>query len=82
MEESRKIPARSVPMISPRDYRLSSLTGFCVTFKANVPINVPPHVYLEALAIGASVAEGTPEQIATKKKSHTGQFLSRVLAHS
>lgn len=31
---------------------------------------------------GRIIAEGTPEQIATKKKSHTGQFLSRVLAHS
>jgi hypothetical protein len=69
MEQSRKIPARAVPMTSPRDYRLSSLTGYCVTFKANVPINVPPHVYLEALAIGASVVEGTPEPQAAEEKT-------------
>ena len=30
---------------------------------------------------GSIVAEGTPEQIAKVKASHTGQFLRRVLAH-
>lgn len=52
------LPKRAVPMVSFRDYRLSSLTGYCVTFKKGVPVNVPPHVYEEALAIGAEVVEG------------------------
>lgn len=58
MEKSQfEIPKSTVQMVSPRDFRLSSLTGFCVNFVANEPINVPPHVYLEALEIGARVAE-------------------------
>jgi hypothetical protein len=44
-------------MVSPRDYRLSSLTGFCVSFRANVPVFVPPHVYIEALEMGANVVD-------------------------
>ena len=31
---------------------------------------------------GRIVAEGTPEQIARNKRSHTGRFLRRVLAHA
>ena len=62
MGNSRQIPKSSVKMVSPRDYRLSSLTGFCVNFHANAPVYVPPHVYLEALEIGATVvdAQATP----------------------
>lgn len=50
-------PDRAVLMVSPRDYRLSSLCGYCVPFKENVPIMVPPMVYLEALEIGARPVE-------------------------
>lgn len=57
MGNSRQIPKTSVKMVSPRDYRLSSLTGFCVNFVANEPIPVPPHVYLEALECGATVVD-------------------------
>lgn len=63
-----EVPLASVSMVSSRDYRLSSLCGFCVTFKADVPINVPPMVYLEALAMGARMVEGEemPEAPAPK----------------
>lgn len=57
MDKSRAIPKTSVKMVSPRDYRLSSLTGFCVNFVANKPVPVPPHVYLEALEMGATVVD-------------------------
>lgn len=69
MSQEREVPKRAVPMVSPRDYRLSSLCGYCVTFVANEPIKVPPMVYLEALAIGATVVEGTPEPEAPVEKS-------------
>ncbi len=55
-----KVPKTSVLMVSPRDYRLSSLTGFCVNFKRGVPILVPPHVFVEAIECGAEVFE--PDQ--------------------
>ena len=62
-----EIPKTSVSMVSPRDYRLSSLCGYCVTFKADVAINVPPMVYKEALAIGARlVDEELPKAPVTK----------------
>lgn len=57
MGDPREIPKTSVKMVSPRDYRLSSLTGFCVNFVANKPSLVPPHVYLEALEMGATVVD-------------------------
>lgn len=55
MDNSRAIPKSAVKMVSFRDYRLSSLKGYVVNFIANEPINVPPHIYLEALEIGAAV---------------------------
>ena len=66
MGNSREIPKSAVKMVSPRDYRLSSLTGYCVNFIANVPISVPPHVYIEALEMGATVVDvaETPVDVA------------------
>lgn len=52
-----KIPSAKVFMVSPRDYRLSSLQGTVVNFKQDIPIKVNPNAYLEALACGASMAE-------------------------
>jgi hypothetical protein len=60
------IPDRAVFMVSPRDYRLSSLSGYCVNFKEGVPAQVPPHVYKEALALGARVVEGETVTPATE----------------
>ncbi len=64
-----EIPKSAVLMVCPRDYRLSSLNGYVVTFKSDVPIKVPPHVYLEAYAIGARMIEGEemPEAPPEKK---------------
>ena len=55
-------------MICNRDYRLSSLNGYVVNFKANEPAQVPPHVYAEAVGIGAVPME-EPELDAPRERS-------------
>ena len=52
-----EVPKTAVSMVSPRDYRLSSLCGYVVNFQADVPINVIPPVYLEALKMGARLVD-------------------------
>ena len=54
-------PATRVLMVSPRDFRLSSLKGYVINFVRDEPAWVPPHVYKEALAIGAVPCEEQPE---------------------
>lgn len=59
MEKSQfEIPKSAVLMVSPRDYRLSSLNGYCMLFKAGVPVKVPPVIYAEAVRAGISMVEG------------------------
>lgn len=66
-----EIPKAAVLMVSPRDYRLSSLKGVVVNFKADLPVMVVPHVYEECLAIGAQLAEGeTMPDAPPEKKPH------------
>lgn len=55
MSTKLEIPAQPVMMQTNRDYRLSSLNGFVINFKADEPARVPPHVYEEAFRIGAVV---------------------------
>lgn len=40
-------------MYMPRDYKLLSLTGYSIQFRANVPTIVPSRAIDEAIAIGA-----------------------------
>ena len=51
------IPEKSVLMKTNRDYRLSSLSGRVINFKADVPVKVHPFAYLEAISIGAVVTD-------------------------
>jgi hypothetical protein len=57
MSNPLEVPSRPVMMQTNRDYRLSSLNGYVVNFKANEPARVPPHVYTEAIRAGAIVVE-------------------------
>ena len=50
-------------MILNRDYTLSSLFGHSIAFKKDAVTSVPPAVYAEALAIGATLADGGPANI-------------------
>jgi hypothetical protein len=61
-----KLPATSVLMVSPRDYRLATLSGWCQLFTANVPTKVPPHAYKDALRAGITAA--TEAQVAEASK--------------
>lgn len=47
------VPDHPVMMVTIRDFRLSSMSGYVVNFKANEPTRVPPMCYAEAVAIGA-----------------------------
>ncbi len=63
MEQSYiETPKTAVLMVSPRDYRLSSLNGYVVTFRKNVPISVPPLVFQEAVLVGAQIVEGEEDK--------------------
>lgn len=66
MNQELQIPETSVYMQTNRDFRLSSLNGCVINFKANEPALVPPHVYREAIGIGAVLAE--VEQPAAKEE--------------
>ena len=56
-----EIPSDYVYMVCNRDFRLSSLSGMVVNFKANEPVKVHPFAYAEAIGIGAVVAEEEPK---------------------
>jgi hypothetical protein len=56
-----EIPSGYTKMVCNRDYRLSSLSGNVVNFKANVPTLVHPFAYKEAIGIGAVPAPDEPE---------------------
>lgn len=62
MNQKLEVPDRPVYMQTNRDFRLSSLHGWVCNFKAGVPERVPPHVYAEAIGIGAVVCEEQPEK--------------------
>lgn len=61
MNQELEIPSGYVKMVCNRDYRLASLSGNVVNFKANEPAMVHPFAYKEAIAIGAVPAEDEPE---------------------
>jgi len=64
-----EIPKTAVLMVSTfRDYRLSSLSGYCMTFKQGEPAKVPPQAYLEALEAGVTMVKDQPEPEAPKVK--------------
>ena len=50
------IPDHPVMMVTNRDFRLSSMSGFVVNFQANVPARVPPACFAEAVSVGAIIA--------------------------
>lgn len=56
-----KIPDQPVLMQTNRDYRLSSLNGYVVNFRAGQPCRVPPNAYLEAVSVGAVICDDQPE---------------------
>jgi len=61
MNAEIQIPDRPVMMQTNRDFRLASLNGWVVNFKANEPVRVPPNCYVEAVGIGAVVCDEQPE---------------------
>lgn len=61
MNQELKAPDHPCMMITNRDFRLSSMSGFVVNFKADQPTRVPPMCYVEAVGIGAVVVEDQPE---------------------
>ena len=71
MNAEIQIPDRPVLMQTNRDFRLSSLNGYVVNFKANEPTSVPPHCYVEAVGIGAVKCELQPEpEVQEEKEKH------------
>jgi hypothetical protein len=56
-----EIPAAPIMMQCNRDYRLASLSGWVINFKANEPAQVHPFAYAEAVAIGAVPVDEEPE---------------------
>lgn len=73
MEQSLTIPETAVFMTTNRDFRLSSLSGWVVNFKKDVPERVPPNVYAEAVGIGAidcDPEEHPPAEITPPKEPH------------
>lgn len=56
-----QIPDRPVLMTTNRDFRLSSLNGYVVNFRADEPALVPPQCFEEAVGIGAVLCEEQPE---------------------
>jgi hypothetical protein len=62
MNQKLEIPDHPVMMQTNRDFRLSSLNGWVVNFKADKPERGPPHVYVEAIGVGAVVCEEQPPE--------------------
>ena len=63
-----KTPRFAVTMVSSRDYDLRTTKGACVLFVANKPVSVPPVIFQDALAIGATVVEAEAETIKEPEK--------------
>lgn len=61
MKQELELPDRPVMMQTNRDFRLSSLNGYVVNFRANTPVSVPPNAYKEAVGIGAVMCGEQPE---------------------
>lgn len=61
MNHNLDLPDRPVLMQTNRDFRLSSLNGYVVNFRADQPALVPPNAYLEAIGIGAVLCDEQPE---------------------
>jgi hypothetical protein len=68
MNQKLEIPDRPVMMQTNRDFRLSSLNGWVVNFKSGIPEKVPPHVFVEAIGIGAVVCDEQPEPEPVEEK--------------
>lgn len=50
-------------LVLNRNYTLNSLYGHSIRFEKGVPTKVPPSVYNEAVAIGATPADGTDPDV-------------------
>lgn len=61
-------PDHPVMMQTNRDFRLSSLNGYVVNFRADTPTRVPPNAYVEAVGIGAVKCEEQPEPEPVEEK--------------
>lgn len=81
-------PANPVMMVSGRDYRLSSLFGFVINFKAGIPHRVLPMCYAEAVAAGCYEAEDqsaldpVPEVDSEKKKQEDAAEAAKLAAEN
>ncbi len=85
MDKSQiEIPKSAVLMVSPRDYRLSSLSGYCMLFKVDTPVSVPPIIYEEALKAGIRMVEGQemPEAPPEKPPRADTEEASRLAAEA
>lgn len=76
-------------MVSPRNFRLSSRKGYVVNFIKGEPTWVPPHIYEEALEIGAEPcaeqpepkpAKPDPRQIAKDTREHAAKLEAEAKA--
>lgn len=54
------LPTTPVTMLSYRDYRLSSLSGWVQQFKRGIPARVPPQAIGEALDAGCEIVQDDP----------------------
>lgn len=63
MNQELQAPDQPVMMVTNRNFRLSSTSGFVVNFKADTPTRVPPMCYREAVSIGAVETEEQPEPV-------------------
>lgn len=68
MKQELQLPDHSVFMQTNRDFRLSSLNGCVINFKANTPHLVPPNAYREAIGIGAVVCDEQPQPKPVEEK--------------
>lgn len=56
-------------LVLNRNYTLSSTKGFSIQFVKDVPTHVPPALYQEALAIGATPADGSAPSVGDDTKT-------------
>ena len=79
-----QIPSTVINMISPRDYRLSSLNGTVVNFKRDVPTKFVPSAYLEAIGCGAYVDEDQeiPDPVQAKENRPSPEEAAKLEAEA
>lgn len=55
--------SRATMLVLNRDYVLSTTKGHSIAFTKGVPVYVPPPIYADAIAIGASPADGSDPDV-------------------